>query len=82
MYFYFSADIFADILKRPLKMISGGMLAINLGIFLIAYITLESNKGVQVDFVGIPLSTAFYILYFVGAFMIIFGSRKFSRRDQ
>jgi uncharacterized membrane protein len=80
VYFYFSADIFMDILKRPLKMISVGMLAIDIGIVLIAFTAYESIQGVNIDFFGVPLSACFYVLYFLGSAMVIFGSRKFTRQ--
>jgi len=80
VYFYFSADIFTNILKRPLKMISAGMLAIDLGVVLVAFTIYESSNGVNVNFLGMPLSTCFYVLYFLGSVMVIFGSRKFTRQ--
>ena len=78
-YFYFSADIFTNLLKRPLKMISAGMLAIDLGVVLIAYVAYESSQGVNMGIMGIPLSDFFYALYFIGSVTVIFGSRKFTR---
>jgi hypothetical protein len=80
IYFYFSADIFTDILKRPLKMISVGMFAIDLGVIMVALIAYESSNGVSIGFLGIPLSTFFYVLYFLGSLTVILGSRKFTHR--
>lgn len=80
VYFYFSADIFTDILKKPLKIISVGMLAIDLSVVMVVFISYESSRGVDIAFFGIPLSMAFYVLYFIGAITIIFGSRKFTHR--
>jgi len=79
-YFYFSADIFVDVLKRPLQMISVGMLVINLAVALVVFIAYESSKETSIYFLGMPLSTHFYIFYFLGSSMIVFGSRKFSKR--
>lgn len=80
-YFYYSADIFrVDVLKRPFKMISVGMLAINLGIILVIFLAYQSNANVEIKLLGFPLSVYFYILYFLGSMMIIFGSRKFFRQ--
>ena len=80
-YFYFSADIFTDILKKPLKMISIGMLAIDLGVVLMVFIAYESSQGAtDLSFLGAPLSAYFYFLYFIGSLMVIFGSRKFTHR--
>jgi hypothetical protein len=79
-YFYFSTDVFTNILKRPLKMISGGMFAIDLGVILVAYIAYQQSQGRDVEMYGIPLSTLFYALFFLGSLMVIFGSRKFSSK--
>ena len=80
-YFYFSTDIFTDILKKPLKMISAGMFTIDLGVVLVAIIAYESGQGVDMgNFIGIPVSMYFYALFFIGSFMVIFGSRKFANR--
>ena len=81
-YFYFSTDIFTDILKRPLKIISVGMLIINLGVILVAFMAYESSQGNDINFFGLPISTCFYALYFLGSFLVIFGSRKFTRLQQ
>jgi uncharacterized membrane protein len=79
-YFYFSVNIFTDILKQPLKMISAGMLVINLGIFLVAFMTYRSINGIDISFFGISPSIFFYALYFLGSIMVILGSRKFSHQ--
>jgi hypothetical protein len=80
LYFYFEADIFMDILKRPLRMISTGMFAIDLAVVLLVFIAYQSTTGGKVDFMGIQLSTIFYALYFAGSLAIIFGARKFTYR--
>lgn len=80
-YFYFSADIFTDILKKPLKMISAGMFAIDLGVVLIALLAYRTSVGASTDIFGISLSTCFYFLFFLGSILVIFGSRKFTRRS-
>ena len=79
-YFYFSTDIFSSILKLPLKLISGGMLAIDIGVILVGLMAYETSKGVNMSVLGLPLSTCFYVLYFLGSFLVIFGSSKFARR--
>jgi len=80
-YFYFSTDIFTDILKKPLKMISAGMFVIDLGVVLVAVIAYEASQGTDLgNFLGIPASFYFYALFFIGSFMVIFGSRKFASR--
>lgn len=80
-YFYFSTDIFTDILKRPLKMISAGMFVIDLAVVLVAVIAYEASQGTDLgNFLGIPPSIYFYTLFFLGSFMVIFGSHKFANR--
>ena len=65
--------------SRTTKTVAG-MLAINLGVVLVAFTIYESSNGVNVNFLGMPLSTCFYVLYFLGSVMVIFGSRKFTRQ--
>jgi len=77
-YFYVSAGIFMDLLKRPLKLISSGMLVIAIGVLLAAFISYEANLGISITLYGLPLQTIFYLLYIVGSIMIAFGARKFT----
>jgi MFS family permease len=77
-YFYVSAGIFMDLLKRPLKLISSGMFVIAIGVLLAAFISYESSLGLSAYFYGIPLQAAFYVLYIVGSIMIAFGARQFT----
>ena len=77
-YLYVSAGIFMDLLKRPLKLISGGMLVIAIGVLLAAFISYESNLGVSVSLYGLPLQAAFYLLYIIGSILIVLGARKFT----
>jgi hypothetical protein len=79
-YFYDSASIFVDLLKRPLKLISSGMMVIALGVLLAAFISFEAQYGVSYAFYGVPLPALFYILYIVGSLMILGGARQFARR--
>jgi len=78
-YFYFSVDIFMSILKKPLKMISAGMLAINIGVALVVFLAFNGTSDVGLH--GLPLSSLFYILYFAGSIMVIYGSRQFTHRS-
>ncbi len=78
-YFYFSVDIFMNILKKPLKMISAGMLIINVGVVLVIFLTFNDSN--EVGFYGLPLSSLFYLLYFAGSLMVIYGSRQFAHKS-
>ncbi len=77
-YFYVSAGIFMNLLKRPLRLISSGMFLIALGVLLAAFISYESGLGVTVILFGIPASAFFYILYIIGSITIAFGARQFA----
>ena len=77
-YFYLSAGIFMNLLRRPLQLISSGMFLIALGVLLAAFISYEANLGVAVIFFGIPASVFFYILYIIGSITIAFGARQFA----
>lgn len=81
-YMYISAGIFMDLLKRPLKLISGGMLVIAVGVLLAAFISYESNLGVSVTLYGLPLQSFFYLLYIIGSIMIALGARRFTRHPK
>ena len=77
-YFYVTAGIFMDLLKRPLKLISSGMFVIAIGVLLAAFISYESSIGFSAYLYGIPLQAAFYVLYIIGSVMIALGARRFT----
>ena len=79
-YFYFSVDIFTNILKLPLRMISIGMIVINIGVILILYLAYQASAGMETKIFGFSISSCFYVLYFIGSVMVILGSRKFAKR--
>ena len=81
-YLYLSADIFVDILKKPIKSISWGMFFIDVGVMLVTLISYEATQGVQLEIFGVSLSVYFYAFYFVGSALIVFGARQFSRRPK
>ena len=81
VYFYQSAGVFIKLLRKPLRLISGGMFIITLGVLLAAFISYESQIGYQFVSYGIvPVSTYFYILYIIGSIMIGIGARQFTAR--
>ena len=77
-YFYASAGIFMNLLKKPLRLVSSGMFLIALGVLLAAFISYESGQGVNFYISGIPLSAFFYVLYIIGSIVIAIGARQFS----
>ncbi len=79
-YFYLATDIFINLLKIPLKLISAGMLIISAGVLLSAFISYESSQGIILTLSGYPLSVYFYILYIIGSLLIAFGARGFTHR--
>lgn len=79
-YFYSSAGIFMNLLRRPLRLISSGMFLISLGVLLAAFISYESRLGIQFYISGVPLSAFFYILYIIGSIVIAIGARQFTTR--
>ena len=78
-YLYLAANIFVDVLKRPIKMISWGMFCIDLGVLLVTIISYESIQGVDLSLFNIPLSAYFYLLYVIGSVLVIIGARQFKR---
>lgn len=78
-YFYLSAGIFMNLLRKPLQLISSGMFLIALGVLLAAFISYEAQLGVTVIFYGIPASAFFYILYIIGSITIAIGARHFAK---
>ncbi len=77
-YFYLSAGIFMNLLRRPLHLISSGMFLIAIGVLLAAFISYEAQFGITILFYGIPLSVFFYILYIIGSITIALGARQFT----
>jgi hypothetical protein len=81
VYFYQSAGVFIKLLRKPLRLISGGMFVITLGVLLAAFISYEAQIGYAfVSYGFLPISTYFYILYIIGSVMIAFGARQFTAR--
>ena len=76
-YLYFSAEIFVNILKRPLKLISWGMFSIDLGVLLVTIISYEASQGVDLSLFSLPLSMYFYLLYIFGSILVVWGARQF-----
>ena len=76
-YLYQSSQIFINLLRKPLQLISAGMLTITSGVLLAAFISFESQFGVTFFFYSIPISALFYILYIVGSVLILAGARQF-----
>ena len=58
-YFYLSTDVFMDRLKRPLKIISSGMMLMAIGVLLAAFISYEAKHGVDLYIYDIPLQVIF-----------------------
>ncbi len=77
-YFYQSAGIFMNLLRRPLRLISSGMFLIAIGVLLAAFISYESSLGVTIVLFGIPVSVFFYVLYIIGSITIAIGARQFA----
>ncbi len=79
-YLYQSADIFVNILRKPLRLISSGMLVITAGVLLAAFISFESQIGRVFFFYNVPISAFFYVLYIIGSVLILLGARQFTYR--
>jgi len=79
-YFYETSDIFSDVLKKPLRLISSGMMIIAIGVLLAAFISYEQTVGITFTLYHLPLSAYFYILYIIGSVFIALGARKFVSR--
>ncbi|HTK33583.1 MAG TPA: hypothetical protein VL335_03540 [Candidatus Paceibacterota bacterium] len=77
-YFYTSAGIFMNLLRKPLRLISSGMFLIAIGVLLAAFISYESQLGLELYVGNIPLSAFFYILYIIGSIVIGLGARQFA----
>jgi len=75
-YFYQSTDIFTSLLKRPLRMISSGMIVMSVGVLLAAFLSYEAKMGFRFAFYSIPLEALFYFLYIIGSIIILFGARR------
>src|SRR4051812_41709534 len=81
-YFYTSAGIFMDLLKRPIRLIASGMLVISIGVLVAAWISFEQTQGYDMILYGIPVAAYFYVLYIVGSILILLGARKFTHRPE
>lgn len=79
-YLYLSANIFVNVLKRPIRLVSLGMFLIDLGVLLVGVVSYQTYKGVDLTFLGISLGQYFYILYVAGSIFVILGARQFSHR--
>lgn len=77
-YFYTSAGIFMNLLRKPLRLISSGMFLIAIGVLLAAFISYESGQGIDFYIGGVPLSVFFYIFYIIGSIVIAVGARQFA----
>jgi C4-dicarboxylate transporter len=77
-YLYQSADIFVNLLRKPLRLISSGMLVITAGVLLAAFISYESQLGVVYLVYGVPISAFFYVFYIIGSVLILLGARQFT----
>jgi hypothetical protein len=80
LYLYQSADIFVALLKRPLKFIAAGIMTIAAGVLLAAFISLETQTGHTLIYLGIPLQALFFVLYIIGSIFIFLGARQFVRK--
>lgn len=81
-YFYQSTDIFISSLKKPLRMISSGMIIMSLGVLLAAFISYESKAGLVFTFYGIPFEAFFYLMYIIGSIVILLGARRLVSRPR
>lgn len=81
-YFYESSGIFLDSLKKPLRLIGGGMIIMASGVLLAALITYESSLGVNLYFYDIPLSAFFFAFYIIGSIMIGIGAKRFTKKPK
>ena len=79
-YFYISTNVFMDLLKRPLKLISTGMTIMTIDVLLAAFITYESSLGMRFSFFGLPLEAIFFVFYIIGSVLIGVGARQFTHR--
>lgn len=80
LYFYESTGIFVNLLKKPLKLISSGMILISFGILLAVFISFYQNQGYSILLYNIPISAFFFLMYIIGSIMIFIGARQFSKR--
>lgn len=81
-YFYQSTEIFTNLLKKPLRIISSGMIVMSIGVLLAAFISYESKAGLRFTFYGVPFEAFFYVLYIVGSILILLGARKLVSRPK
>ncbi len=76
-YFYQSSSIFVSLLKRPLQLISAGMMLMMLGVLIAAFISIAEMDGVVLSIAGLPIQVLFYLIYIVGSVIIFLGARQF-----
>jgi len=76
-YLYFSADIFVNVLRKPLRLISWGMYCLDFGVLLVTIVSYEAANGHYLSLAGIQLGVFFYLFYVVGSVLIILGAREF-----
>ncbi len=81
IYFYLSTDIFVNILKKPLRLISSGMIVISFGILMAVFITFYQNQGQQILLFNIPTSAFIFLIYIIGSSLIFSGARQFTRKS-
>ncbi|MFA6315302.1 MAG: hypothetical protein WC648_02965 [Candidatus Paceibacterota bacterium] len=81
-YFYISSGIFMDSLKKPLRLVAGGVFIIAIAILMAAFVSFESSQGVAVSIYGLPMSALFYIFHIIGSILVVSGSRKFTHRAE
>lgn len=81
-YFYETSDIFTDALRKPLRLISIGMMTIAVGVLIAATISYAETFGVILVFYNFPLQAYFYILYIIGSIFIAIGANKFTYRPK
>lgn len=81
-YLYFSANIFVNLLKRPIKLISWGMLCLDVGVLLVTLFSYEAIIGNEIRIFGYSLAVFFYVFYVAGSVLVVLGARQFKRRPQ
>lgn len=78
VYFYESTGIFVNLLQKPLRLISSGMIVISFGILLSVFISFYQNLGYSIAIMNVPISVLFFLMYLIGSLMIFSGARQFS----
>ena len=75
-------EIFMPSLRKALRLVALGMLCFTFGVLLAALIVYSDQLGISSTVAPYAsfLSAIFYILYIIGAVLVIVGSRGFSMR--